>query len=122
MENELIVISTTKSFQKAGWTEQDMDMMVQKYNEQNQHKAPLMIGQPNGCGAAYGYVDKLERRGDMLYAKYQEVAPEFTEWATKKDKRRASIGVYPDKLLRHVSFLEEKPTNNNSVGYYEITW
>jgi hypothetical protein len=107
------IFSAGKQTDAAGntkdWTEQDLDFIAQTYNEQDKHEAPIVIGHPKTNAPAYGWIEKLQRKGDTLYAKYQEVAPEFTEWVKKGFWKKVSIALYPNMTLRHVGFLGAEP-------------
>lgn len=91
------------------WTEQDLDSIVQKYNEQKDHEAPVVIGHPKDNAPAYGWVEKLEKRGSSLWAKIKPTVQEFVDWVRQGLYKKVSISLYPDMLLRHVGFLGAVP-------------
>ena len=90
------------------WTEEDLDTIVKKYNPAV-HEAPVVIGHPKDNAPAYGWVEKLERKGNVLYAKLKDLVPEFVEWVKKGLYKKRSISLYPDMTLRHVGFLGAMP-------------
>lgn len=91
------------------WTDKDLETIVEKYNSQNEHEAPVVIGHPKDDSPAYGWVEKLKKQGDLVYAKLKDVSKEFLDWVKKGFYKKRSIALYPDLLLRHVGFLGGTP-------------
>ncbi len=94
------------------WSAADLDAIAQKYNGQpvdRRHEAPVVIGHPKDNAPAYGWVEGLERKGGVLYARLKDLAPEFVEWVKKGLYRKRSISLYPDMTLRHIGFLGAMP-------------
>lgn len=100
---------TDSSGNTKNWTEQDLDNIVAKYNEQNDHEAPLVIGHPKSNDPAYGWVDSLKRVGDRLLAKPKQVVKEFADAVKDGLYKKRSISLYPDGTLRHIGFLGAVP-------------
>ena len=90
------------------WTEKDLDTIVSKYNPA-EHEAPVVIGHPVDNAPAYGWVEKLERRGQSLWAKIKPTVQEFVDWVKAGLYKKVSISLYPDLRLRHVGFLGAMP-------------
>jgi len=90
------------------WTEKDLDAIASKYNPAN-HEAPVVIGHPKDNAPAFGWVEGLERKGSVLYAKLKDLVPEFVEAVKKGFYKKRSISLYPDMTLRHVGFLGAMP-------------
>lgn len=86
------------------WTEADLDEIVSKYNTDN-YEAPIVIGHPATDAPAYGWIEKLERAGDILLAKAKQLVPEFVDLVRKGMYKKVSIAITPDYELRHVGFL-----------------
>ncbi len=94
------------------WTEEDLDKIVEMYNNQsseNRHEAPVVIGHPVTDSPAYGWVEKLERRGSVLYATLKDLTKEFVEWVKKGLYKKRSIALYDNLLLKHIGFLGAVP-------------
>ncbi|SDO03960.1 hypothetical protein SAMN04488516_11727 [Desulfonauticus submarinus] len=91
------------------WTDKDLETIVEKYNSQNEHEAPVVLGHPKDDSPAYGWVEKLKKEGDLIYAKLKDVSKEFVDWVKKGFYKKRSIALYPDLLLRHVGFLGGTP-------------
>lgn len=91
------------------WTEEDLDKIVQKYNSQKEHEAPVVIGHPKDNAPAYGWVEQLERRGKSIWAKIRPTVQEFVDWVRQGLYKKVSISLYPDLLLRHIGFLGATP-------------
>ncbi len=90
------------------WTEKDLDAIANKYNPAH-HEAPVVIGHPKDNAPAFGWVEGLERKGSVLYAKLKDLVPEFVEVVKKGLYKKRSISLYPDMTLRHVGFLGAMP-------------
>lgn len=90
------------------WTEEDLDSIAAKYNPAG-HEAPVVIGHPKDNAPAFGWVEGLERKGSVLYAKLKDLIPEFVDAVKKGLYKKRSISLYPDMTLRHVGFLGAMP-------------
>jgi len=99
---------TNSNGDEKSWTEKDLDSIVSKYNPQ-EHEAPIVIGHPKDNAPAYGWVEGLERKGSVLYAKIKDLVPEFVDIMKKGLYKKRSISLYPDMTLRHVGFLGATP-------------
>lgn len=95
--------------QQREWSEQDLDLIVSKYNEQTDHEAPLVVGHPKTNNPAYGWVEKLKREGKTLLAKAKQVDDGFKNLVDTGRFKKVSIALYPDILLRHIGFLGAQP-------------
>ena len=88
----------------------DLDDMVRDYSPQR-HEAPLVLGHPDTDSPALGWVEKLWRIGDALFAKAVQVAPEFSKSVREGRFKKISMAIYPAfagtgrPYLRHVGFL-----------------
>ncbi len=91
------------------WSDEDLEKIVERYNSQKEHEAPVVIGHPKDDSPAYGWVEKLKKQGDFIYAKLKNVSKEFVDWVKKGFYKKRSIALYPDFLLRHVGFLGGTP-------------
>jgi hypothetical protein len=103
---------TDSSGARRVWTEADLDAIATKYNgqpEAQRHDAPVVIGHPTDNAPAYGWVERVERKGGVLYARLKDLAPEFMEWVKKGLYKKRSISLYPDMTLRHIGFLGAMP-------------
>jgi len=90
------------------WTEADLDAIAKKY-EPAQHEAPVVVGHPKDNAPAYGWVEKLKREGEVLYAQFKDLVPEFVGWVKQGLYKKRSISLYPDMSLRHVGYLGAVP-------------
>jgi hypothetical protein len=91
------------------WTEQDIDKIIEKYNSQRDHEAPVVIGHPKDNAPAYGWVERLEKRGQSIWAKIKPTVQDFVDWVRQGLYKKVSISLYPDLLLRHIGFLGAMP-------------
>lgn len=90
------------------WTEEDLDKIVESYDPQK-HEAPIVIGHPKTNAPAFGWIERLKRVGDTLYAYPKQLANEFVEMVKQGLFKKRSISLYPDGTLRHVGFLGAQP-------------
>ncbi len=90
------------------WTKDDLDSIAARYNP-SEHEAPVVIGHPKENGPAYGWVEKLSRDGDTLWADIKPTVEQFTEWLRRGLFKKRSISLYPDLTLRHIGFLGATP-------------
>lgn len=90
------------------WSEADLDAIVNKYDP-SRHEAPVVVGHPKDNSPAFGWVEGLKRVGKSLYAKFNQVLPEFEEAVKEGRYKKRSISLYPDLTLRHVGFLGGMP-------------
>ncbi|WP_290664752.1 hypothetical protein [Ignavibacterium sp.] len=90
------------------WTENDLDKIIESYDK-TKHEAPIVIGHPKTNAPAFGWIEKLKRVGDTLYALPSQLAQEFVEMVNKGLFKKRSISLYPDGTLRHVGFLGAQP-------------
>ena len=110
---KLEIFKTGKHIDSQGkertWTIEDLDTITNKYNEQKEHQAPVVIGHPKGNAPAFGWVEKVWRDGETLFAEIKETVPEFIDWLKKGLYKKRSISLYPNLLLKHIGFLGAVP-------------
>src|SRR5512145_2502964 len=70
-----------------------------------EHEPPVVIGHPKENAPAYGWVQGLKKQGNLLYAKFKQIQPEFAQMVEKGLFKKRSAAFYPDGSLRHVGFL-----------------
>lgn len=90
------------------WTDAELDAIASKY-QPGEHEAPAVIGHPKDNSPAWGWVEGLKRDGNILYAKFKDLVPEFVDMVRKGLFKKRSISLYPDMTLRHVGFLGAMP-------------
>lgn len=99
---------TDNSGKTQEWTEQDLDNIVLKYNP-GKHEAPIVIGHPKDNAPAFGWIEKLKRVGNTLYAFPKQLQTDFAEMVKQGLFKKRSVSLYPDGSLRHVGFLGAVP-------------
>lgn len=91
------------------FTIDELDRMVQIYNEKassdESFLAPLVKGHPETNSPAYGWVERLARRGNVLYAKLKSLSQEIIQEVREGKYRKVSVSLYPDLRLRHIGLL-----------------
>lgn len=99
---------TDSSGNEKEWSEKDLDNIAEKYDP-SKHEAPIVIGHPKTNSPAFGWVEKLKRIGDTLYAYPKQLAQEFVDMVKQGLFKKRSISLYPDGTLRHIGFLGAQP-------------
>ena len=89
----------TKNF-----TEQDLDHIVDSYKPK-EREVPLVLGHPKDNDPAYGWVEKLYRKGQSLFAKSKDEDPAFLQAVKDKKFPKRSISLTEDERLNHIGFL-----------------
>ncbi len=104
---------TDSSGRSEDYTEETLDRMSEIYNsrinESTTNEAPLVKGHPGTDEPAYGWIERIARRGQLLMAKLKDVAPELIDEVSKGMFKKVSSAFYPDLMLRHVSLLGAVP-------------
>ena len=90
-----------------------LDHIAELYNrkvgESSSFEAPVVKGHPVSDAPAYGWVERLARRGDKLVAKIKDMSEEIIEQTGKGMFKKVSMSIYPDYMLRHVGLLGAVP-------------
>ncbi|MGB9772220.1 MAG: hypothetical protein ACPLX7_09665 [Candidatus Kapaibacteriota bacterium] len=91
------------------FTESDLERIARQYNERVEgdasFEAPLVKGHPQSNSPAFGWVERLARRGNVLYAKLKSLSKEIIDEINEGRYRRVSISLFPDLMLRHIGLL-----------------
>lgn len=99
---------------KGNFTVADLDRMAEDYDP-SMHEAPVVIGHPAEDAPAWGWVEKLRRAGNSLWAKLRQVQPEFEDMVRRGLFKQRSIALYSQfektgrPYLRHLGFLGAAP-------------
>lgn len=89
---------------KRYWSIEDLNKIVKQF--ETVHKdAPICIGHPKSSTPAYGWIDKVVRKGDNLYCTFKNVQKEFWEACKKGLFKNRSISLDKDFNIRHLAFL-----------------
>lgn len=97
---------------KNTYTFEKLDRIVNNYNKQvfeENEKAPLVKGHPKDNSPAYGWIDKLARRGTKIFANISGVDASLKEEIKTGMFKHISVGLYEDDNLRHVGLLGAVP-------------
>ena len=71
------------------YTDQDLINIAEKYNNQSEHEAPIVIGHPDTNSPAYGWVKSLKYDKGSLYAEIVNIDKEFEKILNQKVKNAA---------------------------------
>ena len=93
----------------------DLDFIAANYNP-SAHEAPLVIGHPKDNSPAFGWVKKLKRRGETLFAQFKQVPEELKEAVRAGHYKKVSVALYPNMTLRHVGLLGGMPPAVKGLG------
>lgn len=92
--------------------EHDGDEVIRKAIntfDPNYYEPPLVVGHPVHNAPAFGWVAGLKKAGNVLYAKFKDVAAEFEDLVKQGLFKKRSASFYPDGRLRYVGFLGAMP-------------
>ncbi|MCX7909854.1 MAG: hypothetical protein N2560_10135 [Ignavibacteria bacterium] len=91
------------------FTESDLEKIARQYNEKVEkepsEEAPLVKGHPESGTPAHGWVERLARRGKILYAKLKSLTKEIIQEIEEGRYRKVSVSLYPNLMLRHIGLL-----------------
>ncbi len=102
------------------WSVEDIEEIARRYNSQDEHEAPVVVGHPRTDSPAYGWVKRLERVGRSLWAEIEPTVGEFVDWVRRGLYRKVSVALYGDNLLRHVGFLGGTPPAVKGLSPVEL--
>ena len=100
--------------QRGAWTADDLDRIAAAYNPRL-HQAPVVLGHPATDAPAYGWVARLRRAGQSLWAQLEKVDPAFEQLLRAGRFRQRSVALYRNfpptggAYLRHLGFLGAQP-------------
>lgn len=104
---------TDSSGNSKSYTDEDIKMIVANYNkkvqESDSFEAPIVKGHPGSDEPAYGWVEKLQKKGDLILAKLKDVTPELMKEIRDGRFKKVSVALYSDLMLRHVGLLGAMP-------------
>ncbi len=112
--NPIIDVFRAGSYPQGVWTEEDIDELVENYDT-SIFKAPITLDHSQ-AGPALGWVSKIFRRGDTLYAILEDMATRFVDKIRSKEYVNRSIeiftlehkGVFISPYFKAVTFLGAK--------------
>src|SRR5690349_5763208 len=78
---------------KGDYTEADIDKMIRNFSP-SQHEPPVTIGHPENDAPAYGWVEKLKRVGNTLFAMFKDVPEQFEELLKSGRFKKRSVSFY----------------------------
>lgn len=100
------------------FTDADLDAIAAAYNPRL-HEAPIVVGHPKTEAPAFGWVERIEKRPDGLYALPRNVNADFAELVRQGAYKKVSASFYPPDAannptpgqmhLRHLGFLGAQP-------------
>lgn len=104
---------TDSSGKKINYTDDDINEIVNKYNlkvkESDSFEAPIVKGHPGSDEPAFGWVERLQKKGDVIIAKLKDVTPELMKEIRDGRFKKVSVALYSDNMLRHVGLLGAMP-------------
>ena len=87
------------------FTDTDLAAIAAAYNPQKRD-APLVFGHPKDNAPAFGWVRKVEKRGQKLFALFAHVPGVVKDLVAQQHYRHVSMSLMPDRVtLRHVALL-----------------
>lgn len=95
---------------RGAWSTEDLDHVSAAYDPRLQ-PAPVVLGHPAEDAPAYGWVKRLRRAGQSLWAQLEKVDPAFEALLRAGRFRQRSVSLYRQfpstggPYLRHLGFL-----------------
>jgi hypothetical protein len=136
LEKELIF--RTGNWKGRKWTIRDLDQLVQNFNRLKDYWIPaLIIGHSRkdlekSSVPAYGWIEKIWREGEKLFAKIVDIPKQLVDWVKNKHYRWKSVGIdlqgrdiegKPIGLvLDHVALLGGKRPEILSLGEVQLNY
>ncbi|UTV56163.1 phage protease [Burkholderia arboris] len=103
--NHVAADGRTISFSRA-----DLDQMVANHAN---GAAPAVLGHPKHNDPAYAWTAELKRDGDSLFARFEDINPQFEAGVESGAYRNRSVAVFQDQQrgwrVRHVGWLGAVP-------------
>jgi hypothetical protein len=100
--------------ERGHWSEEDLDRLAAGYNPRLQ-PAPIVLGHPDDDAPAYGWLRRLRRAGQSLWAQLEKVDPAFEALLHARRFRQRSVSLYKHfpptggPYIRHLGFLGAAP-------------
>jgi len=100
--------------ERGNWTADDLDRLAAAYDPRKQ-SAPIVLGHPADDAPAYGWVKRLRRAGQSLWAQLEKVDPVLETLLRAGRFAQRSVALYKQfpltggPYLRHVGFLGAAP-------------
>jgi DNA-binding transcriptional MerR regulator len=87
-------------------TPDDLAYMIDTFDP-NDRDVPIVLGHPEHNHPAYGWLDRLRINPESGYleGKYKDLVEALIPMLKQKQYRKKSIGLYPDKRLKHIGLL-----------------
>ena len=100
--------------ERGNWTAGDLDRLAATYDSRL-HAAPVVLGHPAEDAPAYGWVKRLRRAGQSLWAQLEKVDPLLESLLRAGRFAQRSVALYKlfpltgGPYLRHLGFLGAAP-------------
>jgi hypothetical protein len=94
------------------YTPEELDRRVSLYNDQierSAHEATIVVGHPKTDAPAFGWVRRLFRQGELVYAEADQVDETFGNLFRAGRYKKVSASWYNTGMLRHIGFLGATP-------------
>lgn len=107
--NKPIEIFKAGDYPQGKYTTKDLDEIVSTFNPEV-HEPPLVIDHAE-TGPAYGWIERIWREGDSLWAKLKNLTKDIKEKIKAGEYKKISIALYDNfentgkKVLKHISLL-----------------
>ncbi len=100
--------------ERGNWTPGDLDRLAATYDSRL-HAAPVVLGHPADDAPAYGWIKRLRRAGQSLWAQLEKVDPALESLLRAGRFAQRSVALYKQfpltggPYLRHLGFLGAAP-------------
>lgn len=90
------------------YTVADLHKIANSYDPVSHYKAPITLDHIQK-GRAYGKIAELKVKGNALYAKFENVAPQLNEWIREGAYQERSVELTKELYLKACTFLGAAP-------------
>jgi hypothetical protein len=114
-------IQTTYSLEQINQIVQNYNLFVAKHPND---LAPLVKGHPQSDSPAFGWIKRLVRKNNTIFADIVDIDAELIDDIEKKKFKNFSVALYPSLMLRHIGILGAVPPavkglNKNGIVYFQ---
>ncbi len=110
---------------ESSWPEAKIDLAVNHFNslpKEEKEKRPITVSHPDNNLPVMGYVEKLKRVGDTLYALPGKVAEAFKALVNDGQLPERSMSFHADGTVNHFGFLPKgQPAAVQGLGTFNFS-
>jgi phage I-like protein len=96
--------------------------MIDNYNNrllENKDLAPVVLGHPQNDSPAMGWVDKLERVGDWIYATVRDASQKLVDAVKDNQYKYLSASIRSNNTLKHIGLVPVAAIKGTGIEFSE---